>query len=122
MFHLRLVEPLVPDHVVVEIDIRMLIGLNEFLADAESLFQRGDGRLLVPGFGLDVSSFDSKLVEVARCFGGAVISRQHDQCVFQANLAVYISKQIRQHTVQPQQVVFHFEAGRPEEVPDVVGG
>src|SRR5262249_25801456 len=100
----------------------MLVLPNEFRADTELLFQGGEPRLGVPLLGSEVSGFNSELVQVTGGIRRSVISRQYDQRVFQADVSVYISQQVGQGTVQSQQVVFHFEAGGPEYVPDVVGG
>ena len=49
-----------------------------------------------------------------------MVGRQHDQHVLQPDALIHIGEKVRERAVQAQQVVFGFQAGRPEEVPDVV--
>src|SRR5262245_45759518 len=100
----------------------MIIPIDEFLAETESFFQSRNGGFFVPLLRIDIFGFDAELIEITGNFGRTVVTRQYNQRVFQPELAVDINKQVSQGAVKTQQIVFHFEARRTEDMSDVVGG
>jgi len=59
---------------------------------------------------------------IFRRLGRPVVGAEYNQGLIQAHLLIDELKQLRQGPVQPKDIVFGLQAGRPEQVPDVVSG
>jgi len=119
-FHHRRVEPMAADLGAVQVDIGGEEGLDQLLADSEPSLETCDPCLLVPRIGIHVVGLESELPQLGRRFGTAVVGRENDQGVGQADLVIHECQQLGQGAVEPTDVVLGFEARGTEDVPDVI--
>ena len=116
-----MVDAVVVLHLGTEVKVRVIVGPDEFTLDPEAFLDAINGGRLVPGIWFDIAGGDAQRVQVARSVGTAVICRQNDQRMVEADLIVDECQQLGQCAVELQDVVLALEARRAKDVTDVVG-
>ena len=90
------------NELLIEVDVRVVVTLDDLLSDFELPLQRLDRRLAVERVEVDVlSRADAELVQIAGRLRPSVIGGENDDRVVKPYLLVDESEEIGQRSIEP---------------------